>query len=58
MGWHLDSASLAEAFGSLSEYSKFALKTAVALPFTFHSWNGVRHLIWDTATEMSLKGGM
>ncbi|ORY81506.1 hypothetical protein BCR37DRAFT_348162 [Protomyces lactucae-debilis] len=55
-GWHLDTATLAEAFGSLSDVSKFALKTTVALPFSYHSWNGLRHLMWDTATELSLKG--
>lgn len=58
MGWHLDSASMAEAFGSLNEYAKFAIKASLALPFTFHSWNGIRHLIWDTSSELSLKGGM
>ncbi|CCG80807.1 Succinate dehydrogenase cytochrome b560 subunit [Taphrina deformans PYCC 5710] len=57
-GWHLDSATIAEAFGSLNEYTKFVLKTGAALPFTYHSWNGIRHLIWDTASELSLKGGM
>lgn len=56
-GWHLDSASIAESFGAMNEYSKFAIKGAVALPFTFHSWNGIRHLMWDTATELDLKGG-
>jgi succinate dehydrogenase (ubiquinone) cytochrome b560 subunit len=44
-GWHLDTATLAEAFGSLSDVSKFAIKTTVALPFTYHSWNGIRHLM-------------
>lgn len=58
MGWHLDSATIAEAFGSLNEYAKFGLKFLVALPFSFHSWNGIRHLMWDTASELSLKGGM
>lgn len=58
LGWHLDSASIAEAFGGLNEYAKFSIKSLIALPFTFHSWNGIRHLMWDTASELSLKGGM
>lgn len=57
LGWHLDSATIAETFGSMSELSKFAIKSVVALPFTYHSWNGIRHLIWDSANELSLKGG-
>ena len=56
--WHLDSASVADAFHSLSVYSQVAIKSAVAFPFTYHSWNGIRHLIWDTQKELSLTGGM
>ena len=47
-GMHLDSASLAAAFGGLPLAAKFGIKFAAALPFTFHSWNGLRHLAWDT----------
>ena len=47
-GWHLDVASLTAAFASLPVFAKFAIKTAVAFPFTFHSINGIRHLVWDT----------
>ncbi|PMD52920.1 succinate dehydrogenase cytochrome b560 subunit [Hyaloscypha bicolor E] len=46
-GWHLDSASMAAAFGSLPVAAKVATKFAVAMPFTFHSFNGLRHLSWD-----------
>lgn len=56
-GWHLDSASVAESFGAMNEYAKFGIKSAIAFPFAFHSWNGIRHLIWDTASELHLKGG-
>ncbi|TQS34313.1 hypothetical protein Golomagni_05308 [Golovinomyces magnicellulatus] len=45
--WHLDSATLASAFGSLPLMAKLGLKTLVAFPFTFHSINGLRHLGWD-----------
>ena len=27
----------------------------IGLPFWFHSWNGVRHLVWDTGREFSNK---
>lgn len=54
-GWHLESASLVAAFGSLSLVSKFALKLGVAFPFTFHCFNGVRHLVWDTGRQLTNK---
>lgn len=44
----MDSASLAAAFGGLPVLAKVGLKFAASLPFTFHSFNGIRHLIWDT----------
>ncbi|TAQ83974.1 hypothetical protein B7494_g7705 [Chlorociboria aeruginascens] len=47
LGWHLDSASIAAAFGALPLAVKVLAKFAVAMPFTFHSFNGVRHLAWD-----------
>jgi succinate dehydrogenase (ubiquinone) cytochrome b560 subunit len=26
-----------------------------ALPFAFHSWNGIRHLVWDTGAAFTNK---
>ena len=46
---------MAAAFGSLPVAAKVALKFGIALPFTFHSWNGIRHLVWDTGREFSNK---
>ncbi|KAK2756462.1 hypothetical protein FQN54_005355 [Arachnomyces sp. PD_36] len=54
-GWHLESASLAAAFGSLPLAAKFALKLGVAFPFTFHCFNGVRHMVWDFGKQLSNK---
>lgn len=34
---------------------KVGLKFLVAVPFTFHSFNGVRHLIWDSGREFANK---
>ena len=31
------------------------MKFGVALPFTFHSFNGIRHLVWDTGREFGNK---
>ena len=35
--------------------TKGVLKFGVAMPFTFHSWNGIRHLVWDSGREISNK---
>ncbi|RJE21725.1 succinate dehydrogenase cytochrome [Aspergillus sclerotialis] len=47
LGWHLESASVAAAFGALPLLAKVALKGTVAFPFAYHSLNGLRHLMWD-----------
>lgn len=56
LGLHLESATIAAAFGSLPVAAKVGIKAAVALPFTFHSWNGIRHLLWDTGKALDIKG--
>lgn len=33
--------------------AKVAAKFAIALPFTFHSFNGMRHLVWDTGRNLT-----
>ena len=55
MGWHLGSASIAAAFGALPVAAKVGLKLTMALPFTFHSFNSVRHLVWDTGALFTNK---
>ena len=47
LGWHLDSATVAAAFGALPFLAKFSLKTVMTFPFVYHCMNGVRHLMWD-----------
>ena len=42
---------MAAEFGAL----KMATKFAVVTPFTFHSFNGVRHLIWDMGRQLTNK---
>ncbi|KHJ35542.1 putative succinate dehydrogenase cytochrome b560 subunit [Erysiphe necator] len=55
LGWHMNSAFLATAFGALPLALKLGIKTLVALPFTFHSINGVRHLVWDMGKAFTNK---
>ncbi|KAL5335796.1 hypothetical protein BJX70DRAFT_401223 [Aspergillus crustosus] len=54
-GWHLESASVAAAFGALPVLAKVGIKSFFALPFTFHSLNGLRHLMWDTGRGLTNK---
>ncbi|RFU31504.1 hypothetical protein B7463_g4800, partial [Scytalidium lignicola] len=54
-GWHMDSASMAAAFAAWPAALKVATKSVIALPFTFHAFNGVRHLVWDFGKEFKNK---
>lgn len=47
LGWHLESASIAAAFAAWPVAAKVLTKALIAWPFTFHSLNGIRHLVWD-----------
>jgi succinate dehydrogenase (ubiquinone) cytochrome b560 subunit len=47
LGLHLESAVVAASVAAWPLAAKLALKTTLALPFTFHSINGLRHLTWD-----------
>ena len=55
LGWHLESASLAASFAALPIVVKLLLKTFFALPFTFHSVNSLRHLVWDSGAMFTNK---
>ncbi|KAJ3295681.1 cytochrome b subunit of succinate dehydrogenase, Sdh3p [Blyttiomyces sp. JEL0837] len=50
------SASVAATVATLPFIIKFLGKAAIAFPTVYHSLNGVRHLVWDTASALSLKG--
>ncbi|GAD96488.1 succinate dehydrogenase cytochrome b560 subunit [Paecilomyces variotii No. 5] len=43
----VSSTAMAEAFGSLPSGTKVFIKFSVALPFAYHCFNGMKHLIWD-----------
>ena len=55
LGWHLETAVLAAAFAKWPVILQFLVKAPVAWLFTFHSFNGVRHLTWDTASMINNK---
>lgn len=35
--------------------TKGVVKFGAGLPFCFHGWNGVRHLVWDSGREFGNK---
>lgn len=54
LGWHVESAVIAASFASWPVIAQILTKVTLALPFTFHSLNGIRHLVWDTASMVRL----
>ncbi|CAG8388550.1 unnamed protein product [Penicillium salamii] len=52
-GWHLESATMVASFGALPLAAKILFKSTLALPFTYHSINGIRHLVWDTGRALT-----
>ncbi|CAG8920285.1 unnamed protein product [Penicillium salamii] len=53
LGWHLESATMVASFGALPLAAKILFKSTLALPFTYHCINGVRHLVWDTGRALT-----
>ncbi|KAG0299399.1 hypothetical protein BGZ98_010086 [Dissophora globulifera] len=56
IGLGFDAASVVSTLATVPVAAKVAGKFIVALPFTYHSFNGIRHLLWDTARGLTLKG--
>jgi succinate dehydrogenase (ubiquinone) cytochrome b560 subunit len=54
-GWHLESAVIAAAFAKWPVILQFLTKSVLAWPFTYHTFNGVRHLVWDSASMINNK---
>merc|ERR1711877_100587 len=54
-GWLLESSVLAAGFASWPFVLQLFSKFAVGWTFTYKCFNGMRHLIWDTATMMTNK---
>lgn len=39
----------------IGELSISAIKFILAFPFTYHFWNGIRHLLWDTGKFLTIR---
>jgi succinate dehydrogenase (ubiquinone) cytochrome b560 subunit len=45
LGYQIDTNTIISAFGAAPEAAKVSVKAILALPFTFHASNGIRHLV-------------
>ncbi|KAI9332148.1 succinate dehydrogenase cytochrome B subunit, mitochondrial [Zopfochytrium polystomum] len=50
------SASVAASVAALPFAVKFLGKAAIVFPTVYHSLNGIRHLVWDSVTALTLTG--
>lgn len=44
---------MAAAFAKWPVAAKVGAKMIAAAPFMFHSWNGLRHLVWDMGRQIT-----
>lgn len=56
LGTSLDAGVIVSSFAALPVYAKVGAKAFMAFPFAFHSFNGLRHLVWDFGKELTIKG--
>ncbi|KAL9538420.1 hypothetical protein MBANPS3_010942 [Mucor bainieri] len=55
-GYSVDANTVVSSFGAAPDALKISAKAILALPFTFHASNGIRHLIWDAGKCLDIKG--
>ncbi|CAH6720043.1 succinate dehydrogenase [ubiquinone] cytochrome b subunit, mitochondrial [[Candida] jaroonii] len=56
LGIPLDSASIISAFAGLPLLAKVGVKASMAFPFVFHGFNGLRHIVWDFGSKLTIPG--
>ncbi|KAJ3905738.1 SDHC, cytochrome b subunit of succinate dehydrogenase [Lentinula edodes] len=49
-------AHVIEFVHGLPDAVKYTGKFILALPFSFHPWNGIRHMLWDSGKFLTVKG--
>ncbi|KAI5196404.1 hypothetical protein E4T42_01945 [Aureobasidium subglaciale] len=54
-GWHVESAALAASFAAWPAALAILAKLVASFPFTYHSFNGLRHLMWDMGKGITNK---
>ncbi|KAJ1307584.1 hypothetical protein OPQ81_001681 [Rhizoctonia solani] len=53
VGIPVDTAHVVDLVGALPDWFKYTVKGALGMSFSFHSWNGIRHLLWDAGRLMT-----
>ncbi|PAV16640.1 succinate dehydrogenase cytochrome b560 subunit [Pyrrhoderma noxium] len=56
VGLPFTSTDVVQLVSTLPEFVKYSGKLLLAAPFAFHSWNGIRHLAWDSGKFLNIKG--
>lgn len=56
LGYDIGAQLVVDYFASYPDWFKTSAKLALVYPFFFHLGNGVRHLIWDSGRELTIKG--
>ncbi|KAF8921268.1 cytochrome b subunit of succinate dehydrogenase, Sdh3p, partial [Mucidula mucida] len=51
-----DSTHVIDFVAGLPDVVKYGAKTLLAFPFAYHSYNGIRHLVWDVGKFLTVKG--
>ncbi|KAF3164698.1 cytochrome b subunit of succinate dehydrogenase, Sdh3p [Orbilia oligospora] len=55
-GVDMSVANASKKWGEFNGAVKAAVKAPLAACFSFHFWNGIRHLVWDTGRELTVRG--
>ncbi|KAF8699136.1 Succinate dehydrogenase cytochrome b560 subunit, partial [Rhizoctonia solani] len=53
VGVPVDTAHIIDLVTALPEWFKYTVKGALGMSFSYHSWNGIRHLLWDAGRLMT-----
>ena len=53
LGLQFDWTEITAAFGFSPIGVKAALKFRFSMPFTYHGFNGIKHLVWDSGRLLS-----
>ncbi|KDN45662.1 hypothetical protein RSAG8_04746, partial [Rhizoctonia solani AG-8 WAC10335] len=53
VGIPVDAVHTIDLVAGLPDWFKYTVKGALGMSFSFHSWNGIRHLLWDAGRLMS-----
>ncbi|CAG8439715.1 12087_t:CDS:2 [Ambispora leptoticha] len=56
IGLNWDTDTIVAAASTVPAFVKVPTKFGIAYVFSFHVFNGIRHLIWDTGRSLTIKG--